>query len=212
MDERLIAALVDDLAPVRPRHRLDDILAIAAIMLVEVVLLIVVRPMPDSMAVALANPMFGWKLGATLALALAGTVAAVLALDPVAELKPVRRGLAACAGLIAAVTLLLAGATMDEGGYMPRLMSIDGPECLAGVALFGLPVTLGFVLRARRGAPTALGLTAWAAGVAGAGWGAFLFAWRCPHIDPLYLLVWYGGAIVLSALAARRWLPRFVRW
>lgn len=211
-NDALIGRLVDDLAPVRPRRLSRDIAVLAAFALVELALVLWLRPMPAEVALVMMDPLYGWKLGASLVLALAGATAALLALDPVAELKPVRRGLWIAGGIAAAVTLLLAGATMGEGQWMARLAWRDGLRCLGGVALFGLPVTAALVVLARRAAPTAIATTAFAAGLAGAGWGAFVYAWRCPHIDPLYLLVWYGGAVALGTLLARFALPRLLRW
>lgn len=211
-NDALIGRLVDDLAPVRPRRWRSDALVLGVVALAELAAMLLLVPMPADVAAAMMDPLYGWKLGASLALALAGGAAALLALDPVANLGPARRALRWLAGGAAAVTLLLAGATMGEGDWMRRLDWHDGLECLAGVALFGLPVTGAFIWLARRAAPTALGTTAFAAGLAGGGWGAFVFAWRCPHVDPLYLLVWYGGAIGLATLLARRLLPGLLRW
>ncbi len=64
----------------------------------------------------------------------------------------------------------------------------------------------------RRGAPTQPTRTAAAAGLAAAGFGAFVFAFHCPHDDPLYVAVWYGGAVLAVTGLARLILPRLTRW
>jgi hypothetical protein len=69
---------------------------------------------------------------------------------------------------------------------------------------------LGLLMR--RGAPTDRPGSALAIGVASAGWGAFLFTFRCPHDDPLYIAVWYGLGCAIVAGLGYLALPRIARW
>jgi hypothetical protein len=64
----------------------------------------------------------------------------------------------------------------------------------------------------RRGAPTDHAGTAFAAGLASATWGAFVFVFACPFDDPLYVAVWYSLSCGAVTLFARLTLPRLTRW
>jgi len=50
------------------------------------------------------------------------------------------------------------------------------------------------------------------AGLAAAGWGAFVFAFACPVDDPLYVAVWYSLGCGAVTLLARLVLPHLTRW
>ena len=97
--------------------------------------------------------------------------------------------------------LLLGG----MAGYLVLAVTIptafDGSGLAFGIAL--VAITLIHML---------LFLRCAGAGVAAAGWGAFVFAWSCPHADPLYVIVWYGLAVTLGAALGRWLLPRALRW
>jgi hypothetical protein len=107
--------------------------------------------------------------------------------------------------------LIDAGAS-GRNELLARLAWRDGLDCLANIMLLTLPLVLALGLLMRRGAPTQPGRTAAAAGLAAAAAGAVVFALHCPHDDPLYVAVWYGGAVLGVAATARAALPRLVRW
>jgi hypothetical protein len=113
--------------------------------------------------------------------------------------------------LLAAGWLLDAGAA-GRAALIARLDWREGVDCLWNVGLLSLPLVTALALLMRRGAPTQPGRTALAAGLAAAGFGAFVFAFHCPHDDPLYVAVWYGGAVALVSGLARLLLPRLARW
>jgi hypothetical protein len=80
------------------------------------------------------------------------------------------------------------------------------------IVTLSIPAMVALALLMRRGAPGDNRASALAAGAAGAAWGALVFAFKCPHDDPLYIMVWYavGGSIVV--FAARLVLPLLSRW
>ncbi len=206
----LVDSLVADLAPVRARRAWRDGALVLGLALVELTLVLTMsRPRPDMM-VAMHGPMFWWKMASCLVLALTGGVAAVLALDPAGAPRRWWTGLAVVGAVAVAVLL---GTSMDmPEGLAARLDWREGVLCAGLTLAYALPMALLLTWLARRAAPTRPRLVAWAAGLGSAGWGAFAFAWSCWHDDPLYVVIWYGGAVLLCAVLARVLLVRLIRW
>lgn len=210
--EAIIDQLVEDLAPVRPRRAWRDAAVLIAVALFEAVLVaLIARPRGD-LAAAIATPMFWWKMGSCLAIAVAGAAALVLALDPVESPRRGRRLMLGAAFAAAAVGAAAAAIVALPDPLMRRIDMPEGMLCLRDVLILSAPMLLAVVLLARRAAPTRPRAAATAAGVAAAGWATFVFAWTCPHSDPLYVLVWYGLAVVIVTGLARWGLPRLLRW
>lgn len=208
--EAVIDALVADLAPVRPRRGWRDGLAVAALALVELALVLSMSRLRPDLAAAMHGPMFWWKTSSCVALALTGGTAAVLALDPAGAPRRWWLGLVAV-GIVAAAVLLGTSMGMPRG-IVERLDWREGVECLMMTLAYALPMALLLTLLARRAAPTRPRLVAWMAGLGSGGWGAFAFAWSCWQDDPLYVVVWYGGAVLVCAALARLVLVRAIRW
>jgi hypothetical protein len=122
------------------------------------------------------------------------------------------RGIAIAAPAALALGWLIDAGASGRSALVARLEWRDGVDCLVNIALLTLPLVLAFGVLMRRGAPTQPGRTSAAAGLAAAGFGAFVFAFHCPHDDPLYVAVWYGGAVLAVTGAARLLLPRLTRW
>ena len=114
-------------------------------------------------------------------------------------------------GVVAAVVLL--GTSMDmPDGLWARLDWREGLLCCGLTLAYALPMALVLTRLARQAAPTRPKLIAWTTGLGSAGWGAFAFAWSCWHDDPLYVVTWYGGAVLLCAVLSRVVVVRLIRW
>ena len=102
----------------------------------------------------------------------------------------------------------------NAGGGMlrARLMWRHGIDCMIAIVILSIPVAVALGLMMRRGAPTDRKGSALAIGLAGAGWGAFVFIFQCPHDDPFYVAVWYGAGAAAVALIWWLILPRVTRW
>ena len=207
-----IGRLVDDLEPVAPRRVWHDAVLLAAVALVQLALALAFGNQRADLAEAMRGGMFWWKMLTCLGLALAGGVAVLAALAPETRARPLWRGLAAVTAVALLIGAALTGVAAVSAPLMLRLDPRDGVECLVWSMLMALPLMATIVYLARRAAPTRPRATATAAGIAASGWGAFVFAWSCPHADPLYVLVWYGGAMLLGAVAARLLLTPVLRW
>ena len=206
----LIDSLVAGLAPVRPRRIWRDGLLVAGFALIELVLVLTMSHPRPGMAAAMAGPMFWWKMGSCLAVAVSGGAASVLAMGPATAPRRWWLGLAVV-GAVAAVVLL--GTSMDmPDGLWARLDWREGLLCCGLTLAYALPIALLLTWLARQAAPTRPKLIAWTTGLGSAGWGAFAFAWSCWHDDPLYVVTWYGGAVLLCAVLSRVVVVRLVRW
>jgi hypothetical protein len=214
--ESLIDHLVADLDPVRPRSRMREALLLAGLVLAEVLLFVTLRDLRPDMPDAMATPAFWWKSGSFALIAIVAAAAMLTSLDPATTTPPrlagLRRGLAILAPVLLALGWLIDAGDAGRAALIDRLVWRDGVDCLANIALLTLPLVLAFGILMRRGAPTQPERTAAAAGLAAAGFGAFVFAFHCPHDDPLYVAVWYGGAVVAVSGLARLVMPRLARW
>jgi len=208
----MIDRLVGDLEPVRPRRIRTDALILGAVALIELALVLMLDQQRADLHEAMRGGMFWWKFGTCLVLALAGGIAVLSAFDPETRARPLWHGLAAAAAVVLLVGAVLIGVNTSPEPVMVRLDMREGLECLLWSLLLALPVGAAILWLAGRAAPTRPRATATAAGIAATGWGAFVFSWSCPHADPLYVLVWYGGAVLIGAIAGRLLLTPVLRW
>lgn len=182
----------------------------------ELLLFLLLRDLRPDMPKAMAAPAFWWKSASFAIIAGIAAVAALISLDPAVTTARRLSGLRLALAVVISVAVLLgwlidAGSARSEA-LAARLDPTDGLDCLFNIALLSTPMVLALGLLMRQGAPTRPNRTALAAGLAAAGLGAFIFTFHCNHDDPLYVLVWYGGAVSLIAGAARLLLPRLARW
>lgn len=212
----LIDALVAGLDPVRPRRWQQEAALLAGLGALEIVLFIALRGVRADMHAAMGTMPFWWKSGSIAVIGGIAAVAALVSLDPATTTA--RRVSRLGWGLAIAVPVLLGlGWLLDAGAagrdaLLARLDWREGLLCLLHVAILALPPMVALGVLMRRGAPTQPGRSALAAGLAAAALGAFVFALRCDHDDPLYVAVWYGGAILAITGLARLVLPRLTRW
>lgn len=210
--ERLVDQLSRDLKPVHPRSVAADALILAIIGGIELALFIGLGAMRPDMPMAMEHLPFWWKLTGLGLVATVGAGVAILSLNPVAS---PRRGLRSLVAI--AAVCLAAGWGIDAAGHgwpalAERLNWRDGLQCVAKMVLLSLPAVIGIGFLMRRGAPTDLGGTALAAGIASAAWGAFVFVFACPYDDLLYTAIWYSVGCGLVTLLARLILPGLSRW
>ena len=212
----LIDALVADLVAVRPRRWTREVALLLGLVGVEILVLAAVRGLRPDLAEAVTGAVFWWKSGGLMLVALLAAAAALVSLDP-ATTAPLRASRLWTIIAVAVPLLLGLGWIFDAGdvGQAPLLARLDwraGLDCLVSVVLLSLPPVAAIGLIMRRGAATQPARTARAAGLSAAAFGAFVFAFHCPHDDPLYVAVWYGGAVAVAILLARIGLPRLTRW
>ena len=210
--DRLVDRLVGELKPVRRRSLVRDALALAGLCGTELALFLLVGAARPDMPMAMGLASFWWKGVSMGLIALVGGFVALASFDPVAS---PRRGLRWLAGLVA--LSLATGWIIDAGrsGWADLAARLDWPQglqCVTKMVLLSLPAAGALGLLMRRGAPTDAGGSALSAGLAAAGWGAFVFVFACPHDDPLYIAAWYAVGCGSVTLVMRLILPVVARW
>lgn len=212
----MIDALVADLGAVRPRRAWQEATVIGGLIAVELLLFVMLSDLRSDLPAVLATPIFWWKSMSLGIIAMLAAGALLVSLDPATtnrhRLSALWRGLALLTSAALALGWLIDAGASGDAALLARLDWRDGLDCLLNVWLLSLPMVLVFGLLMRRGASTQPARSAAAAGLAAAGFGAFIFALHCPHDDPLYVTVWYGGAVLAVAGVARLLLPRLTRW
>lgn len=210
--DNLIESLSTDLRPVRPRRVPLEVAALVLLLAAELGLWLLGGNLRPGLAhVAMTTPSFWWKIGSAATLMALAATTVLTSLDPDATPRPGLMALAAGAVVYLTIALALA-APMGLGRAATRLNPGGGLQCMSYVVSLSAPPFVALGLLMRRGAPTHPKGTALAAGLAAAGWGAFVFAFSCPHDDPLFIAVWYPACALVTAMATRLILPRLSRW
>ena len=92
---------------------------------------------------------------------------------------------------------------------------VFGPQwaaCLVCIPLFAIAPFASFVWALRKGAPTNLAWTGATIGMVAGALGAAVFAFHHPGGSIPFIVLWYGGPIVLCALVGAILGPRLLRW
>lgn len=211
-NDRFLDELAASLRPVETRRPRRELLLLATVGLVELGLFLAAgQARQDFLLAAQTLPLL-WKLGSLAVLASVAIVIVIRSLDPT---RPARRSLPVL-GLLAGL-VLLSGWILNllqgnDASLWSRLVWRHGLDCVAHIVVLSIPFLIALALLMRRGAPVDGPGSALAAGAAGAAWGAFVFAFRCPHDDPFYIAVWYVTGCSIVLFAARLILPRLSRW
>jgi len=210
--DELIGFLATGLQPVPPRRAGARVVRWAALgLLGALVLMFAFYGLRRDLAAATAWPMFWFKIGLPLGMALAGGWA-------VARLG--RPGMSA-RGAVAVVALLLALVWS-----MGLVQWLDAPSaerpvllwgqtwraCLWSVGWIGLPMFVAALFALRQLAPTRPRWAGAAAGLLAGGTGAAVYALHCPELTAPFLAVWYVLGMALPVVVGA-WLgPRLLRW
>lgn len=209
--ERLIEDLSANLVPVRRRNVAREWALVLGLATIELVLIVAMGAMRPDMGTAMGHPFMWWKLGS---LALIVGASAVTAIGSFTPTGTPGRGLAIVAGLagLTAITGMMVQPAMPaDMPVMERLAPMSGLSCTVSIILLALPMVALLAHIMRQAAPTHVGASALAVGLAAASWGAFAFAFCCRANDPLYVAVWYALAGLVIAGGARALVPRGYR-
>ncbi len=209
MTDPLIDGLVAGLTPVRPRRPWRETAVLAALGVVEIAAYLQWRPMRPDMMAAMHTPSLWWKAGSLLLIAVIALAAVLAGAGPAPSRARWRSWL-----LAAGVAALAAGLVIASGqpSLIARIGWREGITCALAVVVLSLPAAAALALLLRRAAPARPVHAATAAGLAAAAWGGFVFTIACPHDDPLYIIVWFGLAVLIITAAARWLVTPLVRW
>lgn len=118
-------------------------------------------------------------------------------------------------GLVALVFVCVAGIALMLTNAPVSHDLLLGPHwatCLVCIPLFALLPFAALVWAVRQGAPTNLRLTGAIAGLVAGAVSAAAFALHHPSPSIPFTALWYGGPIVLCAVAGAALGPRLLRW
>jgi hypothetical protein len=140
----------------------------------------------------------GLKLAYTLSLGCAATFLLLRESIPAASRNRLYLGLL-IAPAVLGVALVVEGWRTGMAGWQSELIGAHGLRCIMFIpALSVIPLAAAlFVLQT--GAPTRPGIAGAVAGVAAAALGASFYALNCTDDGPLFIVFWYGLAIVMVA-------------
>ncbi len=210
--DRLVDHLVADLVPVRPRRTSHDLILLAAIGLVELGLFLLSGWARADTMMATSLPAFWWKLGSLTILTTVGAATATRSVDP---LVSPRKGLRLLA-FLAAGAFLAGWAIEPEHVVTAALRALSlwrrGLDCVFAMVILSVPAIVALVALIGRGAPTDRNGSSLAVGATSAAWGAFVFAFDCPHDDPSYIAIWYlVGCSIVTLIGSQVSRP-LMRW
>lgn len=205
-----IAALVEDLEPVRslsPRRPLIAAAAITAAVLSVIAITKGVRP--DVLA-GRPDAMFLIRSGILLLLG-GGTAHAVLGMaSPAVGKTQMSWQMALAAAFLFPIAALIVAMTGDVGNAMTEMYTVG--QCLMFSAIGAFATAIPMVVHLRRGAPTSAARAGWLVGVASGGLGAFAYNLHCPFNSIVYIGMWYTLAVGVCAVAGRLIVPSLIRW
>jgi hypothetical protein len=210
-NEALIIDLSSQLAPVRRRSMLREVVLVLALCAAELALFLSMGVMRPDMNHAGGSPYLAWRVGS---LGILAVVACVLAIGSFAATARPRRGLMmACTLAVAAIIggAFVVPAGLSDRTLFDRIHPASGMMCAMSIFVLSLPIVALLGALMRRAAPTQPRRSALVSGIAAGSCGAFMFAFCCPFNDPLYVVVWYSIGCGAVAAAARWLLPRRFR-
>lgn len=209
--DNLIDGLAEELKPVLPRKLVRGLLWTAAGWLAGAALLLWLYGMRHDLAAggmpALSMLSF-WLIAAT------GVAAAWSALRM--GLPGVGRDYSGWRwAVLAALSLPIAAlllAVSDGHAAMDVARHGLDAHCLSLGIASGLGVGAALFFWLKAAAPTSPTRVGWVIGLASGAAGATIVGLHCADDNLIHIALWHGLAVVISAIAGRLILPRFLRW
>ncbi|MGL6043951.1 MAG: NrsF family protein [Sandaracinobacteroides sp.] len=206
-----IDGLVLDLAPVRRISPQPMVAALAVTLAAGLLAVALVLGVRTDLLAGAPHPVAVLRSGLLLNLGILAAAAAVRAAQPARQPTGNVWQIGGAAALLFPLAGLLT-AVADPVGAFNALAPASAIECLKASLACALGFGLLFTLWLRRGAPLSPERAGLAAGISAGALGTFCYSIRCPYNDPVYIGLWYGLAILISALAGRFLIARAIRW
>ena len=207
----LIDDLAGDLTPVRPRRVARGSMWVAAGWVAGATALLLLFGLRQDLAARGMPPLSMLAFWLTAATGLAATWSALrMGLPGVGrDYGGWRWAVGASLSLPLAA---LAACIADGHAAMEAARHGFGLRCLMQGVVSGLGVGAALFFWLRAGAPTSPTRAGWVIGIAAGAAGATIVALHCASDDVVHIALWHGAAVLLSAIAGRLILPRFLRW
>ncbi len=206
-----IAALVDDLRPVRAM-RVRNGIALAGIAAVAVILATsLLLGLRADVAAGRFQPLFLFANGLILIVAMGTALAAIrMGLPRVGQSAQGWKSVVAAAALLPAAALIM---LVSQTEPMPsQLVTSHEVKCVAMGLVLGLLNASALVWWLRRGAPTSPERAGLLVGLSSGALGIFAFAFHCPFDSFYHVGLWHMAPLALGAILGRLVVPPLVRW
>lgn len=205
-----IAALVDDLEPVRPMNKRIPLALSAAITVVAVAVIVWFKGMRADVLAGHPDEMFLIRGGVLLLLGGATAHAVTSMASPSVGRNQNGWQMALAAAVLFPLAAIIVATTSDVGPAMSAMES--GMRCMGYSLIGGIATAVPMVMWLRKGAPTSPERAGWLTGVAAGGLGAFAYNIHCPFNNVVYIGIWYSLALAVCAVVGRLVVPRLIRW
>jgi hypothetical protein len=209
--EQLIAALTDDLAPVRRVRPVDGVMLVGFATLITAMATIALFRLPERVLTGEAAAYFWIINGLLLLLGAASTSALVAsALPRVGQRSSAPFWGAAMLGVVplaAVISLTSLGMRAEDGGPVMWMW-----DCAARGVTAGLLVATAAVMFLRRGAPVAHERAGWLVGLATGSLGSLAYGITCPLDTLSHVGIVHVAPVLISAIVARLIVPPLIRW
>lgn len=209
--ERLIAALAQDLKPVRAFRRRDGLMLVALALIATIGAVLMIKGARSGLDDGGISVFFLLANGILLMLGLASATAVVTMASPRVSNRydGPRWALATAAVLpLAAVVLLF----VHRAAWQPLLGPTDGMHCFLDASLSSLAIAAALLAWLKRGAPVAPERSGLLLGVAAGALGSFAYGLSCPVDTLFHLAIWHFLPVLVVGLAGRAVVPAIIRW
>ena len=206
-----IAALVDDLRPVRAMRARDGMALAAGAGAITVVLTILLLGLRPDVAQGQFQPLFLFANGVLLIVGLGSALAAVrMGMPRVGQSGRGWKWAMAMISLLPAAALIMLASGTEP--MPPALVTSYELKCVAMGLALGLLTAVVLVGWLRRGAPTSANRAGLLVGLASGSIGILAFAFHCPFDSFYHVGLWHVLPVALGGLLGRLVIPRLVRW
>lgn len=212
MTDTLIAALAEDLKPVRQGAVTRRILLTAIIgFVVSAVVMIAWLGLRPDLTTAIATPIFWVKFGYTLAIGFFGLLAVERLARPDGKVAAPLLAVLSVFGVIALFSIVQLVIATDDARHA-LIFGSSALRCPFYIFALSMPFLIANIIALRQLAPTRLPLAGLGAGLMAGALGAWVYSFHCTEEALPFLAIWYSlGIAAVAALGAA--IGRFaLRW
>lgn len=210
--EDLIAALTEDLTPVRRVNPVEGGMLIGTATLIAFGLSVFFYQFWTGLVTGQASGYFWITHGLLMVLGVSSTAALVASSRPQVGIRanaPVwSAAMLAILPVAAIIGLFSLGASHTHEG----LNDPAAYMCTRASVLAGLLVAATAVVWLRRGAPVSIERSAWLTGLAAGSLGTLAYGITCPLDSLSHVGLWHVAPVAISAVIARFVVPPLIRW